>query len=95
MFTVTSAKPNVARRLASTVAVSCPELTKTVGSAAPFHSAVEALVKFVPFTVSVRVDAPLKADCGAREDKIGVGLKAEPVTAVDELAVLLTVFGSG
>jgi hypothetical protein len=61
----------------------------------PFQSTVEALEKFAPFTVRVKVEAPLKADWGAREDKTGTGLKAEPVTAVVEVAVLLAAFGSG
>jgi hypothetical protein len=36
------------------VAVSCVALTKTVGCPVPFQFTIASLVKFVPFTVSIK-----------------------------------------
>lgn len=52
--TVTAAVPGNAARAAGMEAVSCVALTKVVVCAVPFQSTTASLVKFVPFTVSVK-----------------------------------------
>jgi hypothetical protein len=52
--TVTPAVPGNSAAVAGIAAVSCVALTKIVGSAAPFQFTIASLVKFVPFTVSVK-----------------------------------------
>jgi hypothetical protein len=52
--TVTPAVPGIAAAVAGIAAVNCVALTKVVGSAAPFQLTIASLVKFVPFTVSVK-----------------------------------------
>jgi hypothetical protein len=52
--TVTAAVPENAAWAAEMEAVSCVALTKVVGCAAPFQFTDASLVKFVPFTVSVK-----------------------------------------
>src|SRR6267142_5878670 len=51
--TVTDAVPAVARSVAGMDAVSCDAETNIVVRLAPFHRTTDALMKFVPFTVSV------------------------------------------
>ncbi len=53
-FTVTPALPGNAALVAGMEAVSCVALTKVVVCAAPFQFTTASLVKFVPFTVSVK-----------------------------------------
>jgi len=52
--TVTFAVPGNAAAVAGIADVSRVALTKVVGSAEPFQFTTESLVKFVPFTVSVK-----------------------------------------
>ncbi len=52
--TVTRAVPGNAAFVAGMEAVICVALTKVVGCPAPFQFTVASLVKFVPFTVSVK-----------------------------------------
>jgi len=52
--TATPALPGKAAFVAGMEAVSCVALTNVVGCAAPFQFTTASLVKFVPFTVSVK-----------------------------------------
>jgi hypothetical protein len=52
--TVTFAVPGNAAAVAGIAAVSWVALTKVVGSGEPFQFTIASLVKFVPFTVSVK-----------------------------------------
>jgi hypothetical protein len=65
--TVTPAVPGNAAAVAGIAAVNCVELTKVVGSAAPFQFTMESLVKFVPFTVSVK---PCALQAGAEASEV-------------------------
>ena len=53
-FTVTPTVPGNAAAAAGMEAVSCVALTKVVVCAVPFQLTTASLVKFVPFTVSVK-----------------------------------------
>ena len=53
-MTVTAAVPGKAGWAAGIEAVICEELTKVVVSGAPFQFTIASLVRFVPFTVSVK-----------------------------------------
>ena len=53
-FTLTPAVPGNAASAAGIAAVSCVALTKVVVCADPFQFTTASLVKFVPFTVSVK-----------------------------------------
>jgi hypothetical protein len=78
--TVILALPLLAIRLADTAAVTCVALTKVVTSAEPFQLTTAPLMKFVPFTVSVKADPPAVAEVGLRLVIVGVGtviLKAD------------------
>ena len=72
--TVTEAVPGLAIRDAVTVAVSCVEETKVVGSALPFQFTVEVETKFVPFTVNVNCISPAEAQIGLSELIVGAAL---------------------
>src|SRR5689334_17169731 len=74
--TVTCAVPAVATSAAVTCAVNCVLLVYVVGRALPFHWTTEALMKFVPFTVSVSVPLPATTLVGARELTVGTGFGA-------------------
>ena len=52
--TVIPVVPGNAAAVAGTAAVSCVALTKVVGCGVPFQFTTASLVKFVPFTVSVK-----------------------------------------
>lgn len=52
--TVIPVAPGNAAAVAGMAAVRCAALTKVVGCAAPFQFTTASLVKFVPFTVSVK-----------------------------------------
>lgn len=54
LVTVTLAVPENAAAAAGIAEVNCVALTKVVGSCAPFQFKTASLVKFVPFTVSVK-----------------------------------------
>jgi hypothetical protein len=54
LVTATPAFPGNAALVAGMAAVSCVALTKVVICAAPFQLTTASLVKFVPFTVSVK-----------------------------------------
>jgi hypothetical protein len=54
LVTVTPAVPGNAAAVAGIAAVNCVALTKVVGSGEPFQLTFASLVKFVPFTVSVK-----------------------------------------
>ena len=64
--TVTEAVPAAAIRLAAMVVVNCPEFTKVVVCAAPFHVMDVALVKPDPLTVSKNEGPPAVALLGTR-----------------------------
>src|SRR5437867_1127306 len=68
---------------AAIAAVNWVALTKVVVRAAPFQRTVEALVKPVPFTVSVKAAPPTCALAGARLETAGTGLLIENVKAPD------------
>ena len=74
LFTVTLAEPRAARKLASTTAVSGLAFTTVVGKLVLFQITVEALEKLDPFSVSVMVAAPAKADWGVRDERLGTSL---------------------
>ena len=62
--TVTDAVPAVAMSLAGTAAVNCVALSNVVTKPTPFHLTAEALMKFVPVTVSVKAAPPAVAEEG-------------------------------
>ena len=64
--TVTFTLPELAMRLAGTVAANCVELKKAVVSALPFHCTVELETKPFPFTMSVKAGPPGEAASGLR-----------------------------
>ena len=68
---MTEAVPAVAMSLAETTAVSCLGLLYVV-NALPFHSTTELLMKFLPFTVSVKDVLPTIAEGGSRDVSVGV-----------------------
>ncbi len=83
--TVMLALPMVVIRPAGTVAVSCVELPNVVLSADPFQFTTAPLMKFVPFTVSVKPAPPAVAEVGVRLLIVGVGtiiLKPDDVDAL-------------
>src|SRR5947208_1866293 len=55
---------------AGMLAVSCVELTKVVVRAAPFHSTVAPVTKFVPLAVSVKAGPPAVAELGVRPVRV-------------------------
>jgi hypothetical protein len=92
--TVTEAQPSCFTREASTVAARLVLLITVVGRALPFQLTVEAEVKPVPVTVSVNVEPPEAAILGERAEIAGTGLYSAPVTVVEAVAWLLTLFES-
>ena len=68
------AVPMLVMSLAGTCAVSCVELTKLLGRAAPFHFTTETLTKLLPFTAIVNVVPPALALAGDSELMPGTGL---------------------
>ena len=64
--TLTDAVPAVAMRLAGTVVLTCPELTKVVARGDPFHVIETALVKPEPLAVNVKSGPPEIALFGER-----------------------------
>ena len=94
LLTLMDANPSADIREASTVAVSCEELTNAVGKVVPFSCTVEAEAKPDPFTVSTNELDPANTNSGAMKLKEGGGLKLLPETAVVELALLLLMSGS-
>ena len=62
--TFTDAVPAPAIRAAGTVAVSCPEFTKDVVSADPFHVIDVAAVYPDPFAVRVKAAPPATVELG-------------------------------
>jgi hypothetical protein len=77
--TVTRAVPGKAAFVAGMEAVTCVALTKVVDCPAPFQFTVVSLVKFVPFTVSVKpwaLQDGVEADdvVGAERDVIAGGV---------------------
>jgi hypothetical protein len=74
--TVTEAVPIEAMSVAGTIAVNCVALTNVVVKPAPFHSATEVLMKFVPVRVSVKAAPPAAAEVGDSAASVGVGVTA-------------------
>ena len=73
LVTTTAGVPAAARSAAVTGIVSCVELTKVVVRAVPAKLATDVLVKFVPFTVSVKPGEPTAADAGCSDVTVGAG----------------------
>jgi len=71
LTTLMVALPVLAMRVAATEALSCVELTKVVGSAAPFHCTVAPERKPVPFTVSMKGTPDAVAELGLRLVMLG------------------------
>jgi hypothetical protein len=60
--------------MAGTVAVSWVDETKEVASGEPLKSMIEPATKFVPLTVSVKLDPPAAVDVGEMVAMVGTGL---------------------
>ena len=72
--TVTLAVPGLAVSAAEISAVNPVLLIKVVDRLDPFHLTTDPLMKFVPFTVSVKPVPPAVADVGLILDIVGAGL---------------------
>jgi len=71
--TLTEAEPEVAIKLAGTVAVSCIAEPKVVARAEPFHNTVSPETKLLPLTVRENAEPPAIALAGDSEVTVGVG----------------------
>jgi hypothetical protein len=60
------AVPELAIRLAATVAVNCVALTYVVVRGVPFHCTIDPVTKPIPFTVRVKAGPPAVAVVGLR-----------------------------
>src|SRR3954447_5473404 len=69
-------------------------LRSVVGSSVPFHSTVDAELKPLPFTVSVKVSEPACTSFGESCVTQGGALNRSPVTVVFAVAWLLEATGS-
>lgn len=74
LLSVMAAVPALAISDAGTVADSCPELMKLVGTTVPFHVTCIPDAKFKPFTVSANDGPPAVAELGERKVSTGAGL---------------------
>jgi len=86
LVTVTAGVPTLAMSVASMAAVSLVALTKAVARAVPLKFTTDVLMKFEPFTVSVKAPEPAVAVAGCRVVIAGTGLLAAvtvKVTALD------------
>jgi hypothetical protein len=72
LTTVIEAVPAPVISEAGTVAVSCVEETNVVVSAVPFQFTVEPEMKFVPFTVNVKLGPPAATHVGLSELIVGL-----------------------
>jgi len=84
LLTVMLAVQKLAIRLAGIAAVNCFELTNETVNGVAFHRAVEAEVKLVPLTVSVKAVLPAMADAGLRLSIEGGGGRTVKAS-VDEI----------
>ena len=73
LLTVRVALPAVCRSPALICAVSDVALLYVVGSAAPFHRAVDEEMKLVPVSVIVSADDPAVTEAGPTEASVGTG----------------------
>jgi hypothetical protein len=72
--TVTELVPALATLPEGTVAVRTVEETKVVARLLPFQLTVDEVIKFVPFTVRVKVEVPALVEVGLRDVVVGEGL---------------------
>src|SRR5262245_39419418 len=72
--TVTAGVPAEAMSAAPIAAWIWPELMNVVVRSEPAQRTIEPLMKFEPFTVSVKAEPPAAAEFGDRFEAIGTGL---------------------
>ena len=85
--TVTFAVPTDTMLAAAMEAVSFVLLTKVVVWSEPFQRTFEVLIKFVPFTVSIKAALPAVADVGLILESDGIGLLGGLIVKVNVLDV--------